>query len=138
MGISISLRNDQNNVNRHDHTVSTSNSNLPSSRVNLILSGAGFANNENGKRKKKPLNSANVSFSSHFLLAGRRFKSPINQTQSFLFGDQLDLGFIMAHKPVVVLYMILNVIIFLLFFFIHLFINIWNISYDSFHTKVLN
>ena len=51
-------------------------------------------------RQKKSL--SNVSFSSHFLIAGRRFKNLINQTQTFLFGDQLDLSFILAHKPVVV------------------------------------
>ena len=45
---------------------------------------------------------ANVTFASHFYMAGRKFKSMANQVQTFLFGDQLDLAFILAHKPAVV------------------------------------
>jgi hypothetical protein len=41
----------------------------------------------------------NISFASHFYMAGRKFKNLLQQTQTFLFGDQLDLAFVVAHKP---------------------------------------
>ena len=40
-----------------------------------------------------------------FFIAGRKFKSAsLTQTQWFLFGDKLDLGFILSHKPAHVIY----------------------------------
>ena len=42
---------------------------------------------------------ASISFASHFFMAGRRFKSLASQAQTFLFGDQLDLAFVLSHKP---------------------------------------
>ena len=57
----------------------------------------------NKKSKFNNLNDfTNISFASHFYMAGRKFKNIIGQTQTFLFGDQLDLGFILSHKPVAV------------------------------------
>lgn len=72
---------------------------IPNSRFNLLYSHFHFSSIQ---KRKKPAHQQTVSFSSHFIIAGRRFKNLINQTQNFLFGDQLDLNFIMAHKPVAV------------------------------------
>ncbi len=83
----------------------TMNSGLPSSRLNLILNSLHLTNSNNtndNKQNKKSSQFNHISFASHFIIAGRRFKNIINQTQAFLFGDQLDLSFILAHKPVVV------------------------------------
>ena len=56
--------------------------------------------------KKRKLNNPNdlqsVTFAAYFFMAGKRFKSLIGHTQNFLFGDNLDLNFILSHKPVVV------------------------------------
>jgi hypothetical protein len=76
------------------------------SRLNLINQLVNFSSA--GNRKTKASASANlndfqnVSFSSHFFLAGRKFKNLISQAQTFLFGDQLDLAFILSHRPVYV------------------------------------
>lgn len=56
--------------------------------------------------KKRKLTNSNelqtVQFASYFLMAGRRFKNMIGHSQNFLFGDNLDLNFILTHKPVIV------------------------------------
>lgn len=71
-----------------------------SSRLNLINQLMGT---RGGKRTTPGLGDfSNVSFASHFYIAGRRFKNIVNQAQTFLFGDQLDLGFLLAHKPILV------------------------------------
>lgn len=94
MGNSISLRNQNDSIGF--------NSGLPSSRLQLMFSGFHFSNNTEATKRNKAVNQHghNVSFSSHFIIAGRRFKNLISQTQTFLFGDQMDLNFILAHKPV--------------------------------------
>lgn len=59
------------------------------------------------RRNKKPKTNGpsnlndftNITFASHFYMAGRKFKNLLQQTQTFLFGDQLDLAFVLAHKP---------------------------------------
>lgn len=85
-----------------DRSISNTNiTNLPSSRLNLIFNNLNGNNNRNTKRKKG-LHLNNASFATHFIIAGRRFKNLLSQTQTFLFGDQLDLSFILAHKPVLV------------------------------------
>ena len=81
---------------------------LSTSRISLFLNSLHLTNSNRGgetsvKPCKKPGQLNNVSFASHFMIAGRRFKNLISQTQTFLFGDQLDLSFILAHKPVTVL-----------------------------------
>jgi hypothetical protein len=74
------------------------------SRLNLINQLVTFNTPANRKSKSSPngnLNDfQNVSFGSHFFLAGRKFKNLISQAQTFLFGDQLDLAFVLSHKPV--------------------------------------
>jgi hypothetical protein len=76
------------------------------SRLNLINQLVTFSSAANRKSKANAnanLNDfQNVSFSSHFFLAGRKFKNLISQAQTFLFGDQLDLAFILSHRPVYV------------------------------------
>ena len=59
-----------------------------------------------GRNKKLKANASsnlndftNITFASHFYMAGRKFKNLLQQTQTFLFGDQLDLAFVLAHKP---------------------------------------
>ena len=58
-----------------------------------------------GNKKTKTNGSSNlndftsITFASHFYMAGRKFKNLLQQTQTFLFGDQLDLAFVLAHKP---------------------------------------
>lgn len=82
-----------------------SNPSHNNSRLNLINQLVTLSNN---LKKSKSNNSnnlndfSNISFASHFFLAGRKFKNLINQSQTFLFGDQLDLGFILSHKPAIV------------------------------------
>lgn len=79
-----------------------------SSRLNLInqltnLGGLAGTSRRFISRKNGTLNDFNnVSFAAHFFMAGRRFKNIITQAQTFLFGDQLDLGFLLAHKPIMV------------------------------------
>jgi hypothetical protein len=99
MGILLSIRN---NDDQQGGSSTENVANMPNSRVNLITNNNENNNNNNNNKRKKGHSLSNVSFGSHFLLAGRRFKSVINQAQSFLFGDQLDLSFILAHKPVTV------------------------------------
>ena len=94
-----------------DHLTNPNNNNEPlgshaNSRLNIINQLISFSSG--GGRKSKSNNNANlndfqnISFNSHFFLAGRKFKNLINQAQTFLFGDQLDLAFVLSHKPVVV------------------------------------
>lgn len=45
---------------------------------------------------------ANVTFSAYFFMAGQRFKNVVSQAQTFLFGEQIDLAFLLKHKPVAV------------------------------------
>lgn len=84
----------------------TTNSIYPaSSRLNLINQLIGLGGSAVASRGKKAsaLNDfQNVTFANHFFMAGRRFKNIITQAQTFLFGDQLDLGFLLAHKPILV------------------------------------
>jgi hypothetical protein len=76
------------------------------SRLNLINQLITF------KGKKSKTNNlgdfTNVSFSSYIYLAGHKFKNLIDQAQTFLFGDQLDLAFILLHKPSTFSYDIAN------------------------------
>jgi hypothetical protein len=95
MGNSISLQ----NGNDPGTGGGINSANLANSRFNLLYGHFYFSPIQ---KRQKQINQSTVSFSSHFIIAGRRFKNLINQTQSFLFGDQLDLNFILAHKPVVV------------------------------------
>lgn len=95
----------------------TNNNNIhaASSRLNLInqlilLGGNGggggggiMGNKRGGKTTNALTDFHNVSFASHFFMAGRKFKNIITQAQTFLFGDQLDLGFLLAHKPLLVI-----------------------------------
>ncbi len=76
------------------------NSGLPSRFIQILnnLNLANYVNTDtNNKNKKK-----STQFASHFMIAGRKFKNIIDETQAFLFGDHVDLSFILAHKPVVV------------------------------------
>lgn len=99
-----------NNPNQTElNTTNNNNSNnIPNSRLNLIYnqitSSAGVAAAATKIRRKKNRSDLfNVSFSAYFFIAGRRFKNLVSQAaQTFLFGDQLDLSFILAHKPVTV------------------------------------
>lgn len=73
------------------------------SRLNLINQLTTFANGRKKSSKNNCLNDfQNVSFAAHFFMAGRKFKNIITQAQTFLFGDQLDLGFILSHKAILV------------------------------------
>lgn len=102
MGNSLALQNGSDpaadNAGIGSSTSGGTNS-VPNSRFNLLYSHFYFSPIQ---KRKKPAHQQTVSFSSHFIIAGRRFKNLINQTQNFLFGDQLDLNFILAHKPVAV------------------------------------
>lgn len=87
-------------------THTTNNSMHPaSSRLNLINQLVGLGANPAPSRYSKKSNNGlndfqNVSFANYFFMAGHRFKNIITQAQTFLFGDQLDLGFLLAHKPI--------------------------------------
>lgn len=93
-------------------TTTTTTIHPASSRLNLInqLTSLGVvaasAAARRTRRSKKSANSLNdfnnVSFAAYFFMAGRKFKNVITQAQTFLFGDQLDLGFLLAHKPIMV------------------------------------
>lgn len=88
------------NINNNPNNESNNNNatNIPNSRLNLL-----YNQISNKNKKKKSRNDLfNVSFSAYFYIAGRRFKNLMTQAQNFLFGDQLDLSFILAHKPVMV------------------------------------
>lgn len=87
------------NTNSNE-TTTTTTSNIPNSRLNLIYNQITSSAANKSKRKKSRNDLFNVSFSAYFFIAGRRFKNLVNSAQSFLFGDQLDLSFILAHKPV--------------------------------------
>lgn len=91
----------------NDTNYQTANMPQINSRLNLINQLLAFTN-ANGKKSKSAngnLNDfQNISFSSYYYVAGRKFKNLITQTQTFLFGDQLDLAFILSHKPVSVRY----------------------------------
>jgi hypothetical protein len=60
--------------------------------------------NDSSKRQQKSNTTdlINVNFSNHFYMTGKKIKNLANQAHLFLFGDQLDLSFIVSHKPVYV------------------------------------
>ncbi|CAF0858506.1 unnamed protein product [Brachionus calyciflorus] len=82
------------------------NQNQANSRLNLInqlLRTNSLRTNGITRPKTKNLNCLNdfqnVHFAQNYYMAGRKFKNLIDQNQTFLFGDQLDLGFVLSHKP---------------------------------------
>jgi hypothetical protein len=81
----------------------------PNTRLNFINQLISISNSSARNRKSKSNQNAallndfqNIQFGSNFFLAGHKFKNLVSQAQTFLFGDQLDLAFIVSHKPVVV------------------------------------
>lgn len=100
-----------------DHTNEESqeaNHSHANSRLNLINQLLTNNNNRSNGLRFKSKNASglndfqSIHFASSYFMAGRKFKNLIDQNQTFLFGDQLDLGFILAHKPVNVTLFLLN------------------------------
>ncbi|RNA08487.1 RING finger protein 157-like [Brachionus plicatilis] len=100
-GIGPGEQNDQTNNESQEINHSHANSRL--NLINQLLSTS--TNRSNGLRfiskNTTGLNDfQSIHFASNYFMAGRKFKNLIDQNQTFLFGDQLDLGFILANKPV--------------------------------------
>lgn len=99
-GISLIEQGDQ--TNEESPEISHSHAN---SRLNLINQLLSNNTNRTGGLRSKSKNSnglndfQGINFASNYYMAGRKFKNLIDQNQTFLFGDQLDLGFILTHKP---------------------------------------
>ena len=114
------IRNQQiSNDNLPNNATVTATNTTANSRLNLIAQLLNFNssnnnnnnnNNNNGATsnnsdsKRQPKSSTNdlinVNFSNHFYMTGKKIKNLANQAHLFLFGDQLDLSFIVSHKPV--------------------------------------
>ena len=102
MGLVLSLRQEDANVNA---AALSNGANANPTRPDL-QDHAFYARVIDYFNKKRKLNNPNdlqsVTFAAHFFMAGKRFKNLIGHTQNFLFGDNLDLNFILSHKPVAV------------------------------------
>lgn len=118
-GLSSPQQDDQTNEDSPEISHSHANS-----RLNLINQLISSNTNRTGGLRFKSKNSSgindfqNINFASNYYMAGRKFKNLIDQNQTFLFGDQLDLGFVLTHKPVnVKIYNFLDFINYFVFFF---------------------
>ena len=127
------IRNQQiSNDNLPNNATVTATNTTANSRLNLIAQLLNFNssnnNNNNGATsnnsdsKRQPKSSTNdlinVNFSNHFYMTGKKIKNLANQAHLFLFGDQLDLSFIVSHKPVnvtIVFFLLLFIIKFILY-----------------------
>jgi hypothetical protein len=68
---------------------------------NANVNGTGSSGNGSKRQTKSSASDLiNVTFSTHFYMTGKKIKNMANQAHSFLFGDQLDLSFVVSHKPV--------------------------------------
>jgi hypothetical protein len=110
------IRNQQqiSNDNLINNVTVTANNTANISRLNLLAQLLNFnssnnnnsnnlaSNNNESKRQNKSnaTDLINVNFSNHFYMTGKKIKNLANQAHLFLFGDQLDLSFIVSHKPV--------------------------------------
>lgn len=90
-----------NTENNNQLNIIINNDNFAASRANSRLNLINQLITFKGKKSKTNNlgDFTNVSFSSYIYLAGHKFKNLIDQAQTFLFGDQLDLAFILLHKP---------------------------------------
>lgn len=95
-------------LNTSSTEVTNTQANSRLNLINQLVAGSNSSSSSNRKSKSSAAGGSNLSdfqniaFSANFFLAGRKFKNLINQAQTFLFGDQLDLAFVLSHKPVVV------------------------------------